>query len=121
MADNLSGRVAIVDDDEDVLDSFRFMLELAGFSVATYLSATLFLANIPPDPFCLIVDHQMPVMTGLDLVARLRDAGSGVPVVLVTAATSPAMITHAARVGIRQVLQKPAREADLIAFVSSCR
>lgn len=120
MADNLSGRVAVVDDDEAVLDSFRFMLELAGFPVTTFLSAALFLANIPPEPFCLIVDHHMPMMTGLDLVARLRAAGSGVPVVLVTAAATPAMIAHAARVGVRQVLQKPAREADLIAFVASC-
>lgn len=110
-----SREVAVVDDDLAVLESFRFMLELAGFAVATYGSAAAFLARAEA-PRCVILDHHMPLMTGLELTVRLRRSGSQVPVLLITSAPNAFVLTEAARIGV-QVLEKPPDEAALIAFV----
>ena len=120
MVENRSRTVAVIDDDEAVLESFRFMLELAGFPVATYSSATAFLDDATSQPLCLILDHHMPWMTGLDLTAKLRAEGSVVPVLLITSAPSQAIFTRAAAVGVARVLEKPVAEADVITFVRGC-
>ena len=112
--------VAVVDDDAAVLESFRFMLEVAGYPVATYASAIEYLACKPPPPRCLILDQHMPLMTGLELTAKLRSQGIDAPVLLITSFPSPAIIARAAEIGIVRVLEKPPVEDDLIGFVSSC-
>jgi len=112
--------VAVVDDDPEVLESFRFVLELAGFVVHTYGSAASFLASSEPAPHCLILDHHMPAMTGLELARALRARGSDVPVVLITAAPSPAIVAKASELGIVRVLEKPPSADELIRYVGSC-
>ncbi len=120
MARTKSREVAVVDDDAAVLESFRFMLELAGYPVATYPSAIDYLERKPGPPRCLILDQHMPMMTGLELTARLRAQGIDAPVLLITSFPSPAIIARAAEIGIVRVLEKPPVEEDLIGFVSSC-
>jgi two-component system response regulator FixJ len=120
MVDESSQIVAVVDDDEAVLDSFRFMLELAGFPVAVYPSALAFLNAGAARPRCLIVDQHMASMTGLELAAKLRADGVDVPVMLVTAAPSPTIRARAAEIGVRGVLEKPIHEDAVIAFIRSC-
>jgi FixJ family two-component response regulator len=114
---NPSTEIAVVDDDVAVLDSFRFMLELAGFTVATYPSALAFLADDKADPRCIILDHFMPSMTGLELTTRLRAHGVDVPVLLITSAPNPTIVAEAKRIGVR-VLEKPPNESELIQFVT---
>jgi two-component system response regulator FixJ len=113
-------QVAVVDDDEAVLDSFRFVLELAGFSVTTYASAAAYMADIPAQARCLIVDYHMPVTTGLDLVASLRAKGIATPVLLVTSASSDDIVRRAGALGIDRVLDKPPTEDQLLGFVQAC-
>jgi two-component system, LuxR family, response regulator FixJ len=115
-----SREIAVVDDDAAVLDSFRFMLELAGFRVATYPSARAFLESGRIRPRCLILDQYMPLMTGLELTARLRADKIDIPVMLITSAPSPAIATRATALGIERVLEKPPSEDDLIRFIASC-
>ncbi len=112
--------VAVIDDDDAVLDSFRFLLEAAGFRVATFSSASAYLQDREFRPRCLILDQHMPLMTGLELAARLRASGSEVPMLLVTACPSESIYARAAEVGVARVLPKPPAEQDLIAFVASC-
>jgi two-component system response regulator FixJ len=121
MTDQQASEVVVVDDDEAVLESFRFMLELAGFQVATYTSATEFLAQHDRRPRCLILDQHMPRMTGLDLITKLCADRIDFPVLLITSAPSPAIVARAIEIGIQQVLEKPATEADLISFVAGCQ
>jgi FixJ family two-component response regulator len=118
MFENRSRDIAIVDDDAAVLASFRFMLEMAGFAVVTYASAIAYLESPAPRPRCLILDHHMPQMTGLELVSRLRAGGIDVPVMLVTSAPSPGVLARAAEIGVERVLEKPPSEAEVIGFVS---
>jgi FixJ family two-component response regulator len=116
---NHSG-VAVVDDDPAVLDSLKFLLEVAGYRVNTYSSATAFLENSAgPLACCLILDQHMPGMTGLELAARLRTQGVSIPILLFSAQLSPAIITRAAEVGIDKVFGKPPPEDELLSFVNT--
>lgn len=119
MTETQAGIVGIVDDDPAVLDSLKFLLEVVGYDVATYASAAEYLANGARQPACLIVDQHMPQMTGLELAQKLRDAGSGIPILLITGSPSPAIVSLAAQLGIVNVLEKPPEETDLLNFVSA--
>ncbi len=98
--------IAVVDDDAAVCDSTRFLLESYDFEVLTYLNGADFLRD-NPDVVCVIVDYRMPGLDGLGLIAELRQRGSTVPAIMITATNSPALERRAAEVGIQQVLQKP--------------
>ena len=47
---------------------------------------------------CLILDHHMPEMTGLELAERMRADGTGIPILLITGSPSPAIVARAAEV-----------------------
>jgi FixJ family two-component response regulator len=111
--------VAIIDDDAAVLDSLRFLLEVAGLRVATYRSAAAFLADADAHPSCLILDHHMPDMTGLELVERLRADGAQLRVMLITGLNSPGLRGQAAALGVVKVLEKPPAEQELLEFVTA--
>ncbi|MGD0429717.1 MAG: response regulator [Acetobacteraceae bacterium] len=114
----MSGIVAIVDDYVPLLDSLRRLLEAEGHEVLTYASPASFLADRGHPPACLIVDYNMPGMTGLELVARLRQEGSKIPVLLTTGMLSPRVVECATRVGVEAVLEKPAEPDALLRFVN---
>lgn len=116
---SIRAEIAVIDDDEAVLESFRFMLEAAGYEVLAYPSALAFLESGPRRPRCLILDQHMPRMSGLELAARLRAKGLGIPIMLITAALSPAIAARAARLGIERVLEKPPGEEELIGFIAA--
>ena len=117
--EELSGTIAIVDDDMGVLESFQFMLEMAGFPVAAYRSGKAFLRDALARPRCLIADLNMPCMTGLELAIRLRADGNDVPILLVSSSPSPAAIARALEIGLSGIMEKPLREDEVIAFIRS--
>ena len=98
--------VAVIDDDAAVLDSLKFLLETAGYSVAAYASATAFLDDRSSSPACLIVDQHMPMMTGLELIARLRQEAAELPALLITGAPTSAIAARANELGV-EMLEKP--------------
>jgi two-component system response regulator FixJ len=110
--------VAIVDDDHAVLDSLRFLLEVVGYTVEIFASGAEFLQANVNHFACLILDHHMPNMTGLELAERLRADGAGIPILLITGSPSPTITGKAAEVGI-QVLDKPPSEDALIDFINA--
>ena len=112
--------IALVDDDLAVRESLAFMLEVAGYQVAKYASAAEFLRACDLNHVKgLILDQYMPHVTGLELASRLRRQGWKLPILLVTAWPSPAIVARAAELGIKKVLQKPPVETDVIAFCAS--
>ena len=108
---------AIVDDDDAVRHSLRFFLEVIGHKVETFTSAVEFLGAELGRLACVILDHRMPHMTGLALARRLREEGNTIPILLLTGALSPDVLTQAAEIGVDRVLGKPASEDELMDFI----
>ncbi len=118
MQDRHRQQVAVVDDDDAVRDSLRFLLETAGYDVLTFDSAGAFLSW--PDlgkVACLLVDQHMPQITGLELVARVRVTWPDLPVALMTGSPSAGLTRRAFEVGVQQMLEKPLQEPGLLLFV----
>ena len=112
--------VAVVDDDDAVRDSLRFLLEIAGYTVAAYASAAQFLQEAPlPQLACLVVDQHMPDLTGLQLVARLRGDGVGLPVALITGSPSADVLRLARELRVKIVLEKPLDDDQLLEFIAT--
>ena len=111
------GTIAIVDDNSAILASMRFAMEAHGFKARMYSSPAAFLDDTEVRPACLIVDHNMPGMTGIALVARLREADNGIPVMLTTGYAPPDLIESAASLGIECVAPKPIELDELLRFV----
>jgi two-component system response regulator FixJ len=110
-------KIAVVDDDPAVCDSLRFLLEVIGHSVETFLSADTFLAANLRGIGRLILDHHMPQMTGLQLAEKLRADSVSLPILLITGSPSPDILARATRLGL-QVLDKPPSEEDLLRFIN---
>ena len=115
--------IAIVDDDDAVCKSTRFLLETYDFGVLTYQSAADFLDD-DPDIACLIVDYQMPGMNGLEFLSELRKRGSKVPAIMITATITPPLQRRGSELGIRRFLEKPLSNRTLLDAIqasSHCR
>ncbi|HTI81157.1 MAG TPA: response regulator [Acetobacteraceae bacterium] len=110
--------VAVVDDDDAVRDSLRFLLEAAGFSVATFGSAAQFLNEASFENLsCLVVDQHMPGLTGLQLINNLRSQGAKLPVALITGSPSADLLRQASELGVARVLEKPLNDELLLHFL----
>jgi two-component system response regulator FixJ len=112
--------VAIVDDDYAVRESLQFLLEVIGYTVEIFASAAEFLQANVRHFACLILDHHMPNMTGLELARKLRADGTAIPILLITGSASPVMTASAAELGIK-VADKPPSDEALIDFINATR
>jgi FixJ family two-component response regulator len=122
MHDGSHRLVAVVDDDDAVRDSLRFLLEIAGYSVASYGSAAQFLHEAPiGELVCLVVDQHMPDQTGLQLVARLRAQGVSLPVALITGSPSADLVRLARELSVAKVMEKPLDDDVLLDFIQHAR
>ena len=97
----LATLIAIIDDDEAVRESLLDLLEVSGYSVATFASAAEFL-NSPQIPHtgCLLLDISMPGMSGIDLNKELKRRNIAIPTVFMTGHAQDALINEAKRAGI---------------------
>ena len=93
-------------------------MESAGYSVESFDSAEQFLASESArDAACLILDVQLPGITGLDLQDQLARADNRVPIVFVSAQARQANREKAMRHGAAGFLSKPFRRDDLVKLV----
>ena len=99
--------VAVVDDDPAVCGSLKFSLELEGFAVRGYASgAELLDAGDLADCSCLVVDQRMPGMSGMELIARLRERRVLTPAVLIVSHLNAALRARAAK-ELVPIVEKP--------------
>ncbi len=107
--------VFVVDDDEAVRNSLRFLLKSVGLAIQTYPSATQFLQSYKANqPGCLVLDVRMPSMSGLELQQQLNLRGATIPVIFITGHGDIPMAVEAMQHGAFDFLQKPFRDQDLI-------
>ena len=111
----LKPTIFVVDDDEGVRNSLRFLLKSVGLSATTLASATEFLTTYQPDqPGCLVLDVRMPGLSGLELQQQLNLRGAIIPVIFITGHGDIPMAVEAMQHGAFDFLQKPFRDQDLI-------
>jgi two-component system response regulator FixJ len=100
--------ILIVDDDADVRDSLRALLESAGFEVRDFDSAKAVLAEgAIAKGACLIADIRMPDMDGLTLQEELVNKRVGIPVIIVTGHGDVPLAVRAMRAGAVDFIEKP--------------
>ena len=104
----------VVDNDTAVRNSLKFSLEIEGFAVRGYhCAADLLDSSDPPDCGCFVVDQILPGMTGLDLIAKLRERRILTPAILITSHPSAAVIDGAKQAHAR-IIEKPFLNNTLI-------
>ena len=112
--------IAIIDDDVLVRQALEDCMESAGYVVEGFGSAEEFLeSGSTGDAACLIVDVQLPGITGLELQQKLADAGDRVPIVFVSALRTEANRETAIRQGAAGFLSKPFRREELLNIIGA--
>lgn len=110
--------VHVIDDDPELRDTMRRLLQAEGWVVVTYPSAEDFLAHPRPAGLsCLLVDHILPGLDGVGLLSRLQAEKSPVPAVMLTGHGDAATAIAALRAGAFDMIEKPSSAADLLASV----
>jgi FixJ family two-component response regulator len=100
--------VAIVDDDRSIQSALKDLIESAGLSVRSFVSAEEFLeSGQRSETACLVVDIRMPGMSGLELQAKLNAEGSRIPIIFITAHGNAEMKMQAMAAGAVEFLSKP--------------
>lgn len=106
--------IYIVDDDEAVRDSLRWLLEANGYRVRSFSGAEEFLQAYDPDQVgVLIVDVRMPGMSGLELQEVLIARQAPLPIVFITGHGDVPMAVSTMKKGAVDFLEKPFNESDL--------
>src|SRR6266851_6433830 len=114
----LAAPVYIIDDDASVRDAVGRLVRSAGWKVETFASAQAFLASCWADvPSCLILDVQLPGLSGLDLQQRLANSGARTSIIFLTGHGDIPTSVRAIKAGALEFLTKPYADADLIAAI----
>jgi two-component system response regulator FixJ len=110
--------VHVIDDDEAVRDSLRFLLEAAKLPVRTYESATSFMGALAEiGAGCVITDVRMPDMSGIDLLRQLRTHPARLPVIVITGHGDIPLAVEAMKIGAIDFFEKPFDDESLLAAV----
>ena len=116
-----SRRIAVVDDDPAVLKALARLLSARSFIAKTYQSAAQFLDSLVAEgrPDCLIVDLQMPEMTGLELQQNLNARNLRIPTIIITAHNESGMHDRCKSAGAIAYLLKPVHNTSLFAAIEA--
>jgi RNA polymerase sigma factor (sigma-70 family) len=110
------GTVHIVDDDASFLIAIERRLKVAGYDVMTYASALQLLDRIPDQsaPGCILLDVQIPDVSGPDLQDRLGELGSTLPIVFLTGHADVPTTVRTIKAGAEDFLTKPVSSERLL-------
>jgi FixJ family two-component response regulator len=107
--------VFVVDDDSSMRESVRNLIRSAGLNVQTFASAQEFLTSPRPDAAsCLVLDVQLPGLSGLDLQQELAKLDVQLPIIFITGHGDIPMTVRAMEAGALEFLTKPFRDEDLL-------
>jgi FixJ family two-component response regulator len=110
----------VVDDDEAVRDALSSLIRSAGYQCRLFPSAEAFLeSNGLVETDCILLDVQMPGLSGIELQARLRRMNCPVPVIFVTAHADDSTRAKALGDGAKAFLAKPVSDDVLLTTIGS--
>ena len=114
-----AGHIYLIDDDESMRVSLSRMLRELGYLVDDYASAKVFMEkSVPVSPAVILLDMQMPDMTGLDLQEQLLKFGRKTPIVFVSGQSHPHQIVQGLKKGALDFLFKPFNLEELLKAVA---
>jgi len=109
------GIVYVIDDDESVRKALKRLLRSADLDVETFSSAEEFLSNSRQDQnACILIDIQMPGLTGFDLQKRLLSQQVRIPVIVISASDDVQTREHARDLGAAGFFRKPVDDQALL-------
>jgi DNA-binding NtrC family response regulator len=107
--------VLVVDDDSAVREALESLLRSATLRVQSFSSAQAFLSYRRPEaPCCLLLDVQLPGLSGLDLQQELAKADIKIPIIFITGHGDIPMSVRAVKAGALEFLTKPFNDEDLL-------
>ncbi|MCU1310458.1 MAG: transcriptional regulator, NifA subfamily, Fis Family [Candidatus Angelobacter sp.] len=107
--------IYVVDDDESILEAVGSLVRSAGFPVETFASAQEFLTSPRENPpSCLVLDVQLPGLSGLELQQELTKSDVRVPIIFLTGHGDIPMSVRAMKAGAIEFLTKPFHDEDLL-------
>ncbi len=110
--------IVVVDDDAVVSAGFVSMLENAGFRAVCYACAEeLLLTDWANQAACILLDANLPGISGVEALQRLGAAGKHIPVVMVTGAADVGLAVQAMQAGACDFIEKPASEKDILTAI----
>ena len=113
------GHIYLIDDDESMRVSLTRMLQDLGYLVDDYAKAADFLEkSIPVSPAVILLDMQMPDMTGLDLQEKLVKLGRKTPIIFVSGQSHPHQIVQGLKKGAVDFLFKPFNLEELLKAIA---
>jgi two-component system, NtrC family, response regulator HydG len=111
--------ILIVDDNEDLLQTFAMILKRRGFCVETAGSGTSAVDKFREHDFDVtLMDIVMPEMNGVEAFKKIKEMQPGAPVILMTAYSDEELIQTAKEEGVRQIIHKPIRIDQLINMIT---
>jgi two-component system response regulator FixJ len=112
--------IHIVDDEEAIRRSAKFMLSTSGFAVETWESGVAFLKSVRhAEQGCILLDVRMPEMDGLEVQQALNDRGVNMPVIILTGHGDISIAMRAMKGGAVDFLEKPFEKATLLAAIEA--
>jgi FixJ family two-component response regulator len=110
--------IAIVDDDAAVREAIGRLVQSLGYDASTFGSAEEFLkSGQVSNTACLVLDVQMPGLSGIDLQDHLVARGHRIPIIFITGHPDENVRTRAMKVGAVGFLSKPYRHEELIGCI----
>lgn len=111
--------IVLVDDDVALRTALTFVLELDGFTVEGLRSGEDLLDwTLPEAPACLVLDQNLPGVTGVDALAELRARAVTLPALLITSHPKPNLREAAARLGA-VIVEKPLLTDALVSEIEA--
>lgn len=112
------GTVYVVDDDDAIRDSLRWLLEANDYKVELYDSGESFIAKYDPNVIAvLVLDVRMPGMSGLEVQEHLLARKADLPIIFITGHGDVPMVVRALKKGAVDFIEKPFQQAALKAQV----
>jgi DNA-binding NtrC family response regulator len=115
------GLVYVVDDDVSVRAGVTSLVRSAGLEAKALASGQEFLALERPEiPSCLVLDVQLPGLSGLDVQQELARSGANLPIIFLTGYGDIPMTVRAIQAGAAHFLTKPFEKEELLSAIRSC-
>ncbi|MBP8235008.1 MAG: response regulator transcription factor [Rhizorhabdus sp.] len=112
--------VHIVDDEDSIRRSAKFMLSTSGYAVETWESGVAFLKEAKTaEQGCILLDVRMPEMDGLEVQQALNERGITMPVIILTGHGDISIAVRAMKAGAVDFIEKPFEKAVLMSAIEA--